>query len=119
MPAWQFILFTVIHAAGSKGLSSPDIATSSSLSTLTATEEGDCGKDNVPESHNTDGSDESDDETLVLIVFAKVEVSHRTFVAASINVAANVGFGAVGAGRVIVGRGRVGVGSGPDWDVLL
>jgi len=91
VPTWQLILLTVIHAAGSKGLSSPDII---SLSTLAATEEGDCGKDNVPETHNTDGSDESDDETLVLIGFTRVEVTLHIIVVASANV--GVGVGVVG-----------------------
>jgi len=97
---WQFILFAVIHAAGSKGLSSPNIATSSSLSTPTAaTEEGDCGKGNVPETHDTDGSDEPNDETLVLIAFARVEVTVHTVVGGGVSV--EVGVDVVG--RVIVG----------------
>lgn len=83
----QFILLTVIHAAGSKGLSSPNIATGSSLSTATAaTEEGDCGKGNVPETHNTDGSDEPDDETLILIAFARAEVTVHTVAIGGVSV---------------------------------
>jgi len=116
---WQFILLTVVHTAGSEGLSSLDIATSSSLSTLTATEEGEYRKDNVSETHDTDSSDESDDETLVLIVSAGVEITIDT-------TAAQVG-GGVGVSVRVVGRvfGRVvfrrvaGVGSGAGWNILL
>lgn len=101
MLVWQFILLTVIHAAGSKGLSGPNITTRSSLSTPTAaTEEGDCGKGNVPESHDTDGSDEPNDETLVLITFARVEVTVHTVVVGGVSVEVSVGDVI---GRVIVG----------------
>jgi len=88
--AWQFILLAVIHAARSKGLSSPNIATSSSLSTPTAAEEGDRGKDNVPETHNTDGSDEPNDETLVLIALVKVEVTVHTVAVGGVGVEVGV-----------------------------
>lgn len=106
--ALQFILLAVVHATGSKGLPSPDITTSGSPSTLAATEEGECGKDNIPETHNADGDDKSDDETFVLTVFAKVEVAIHTVVVAEVGVGI-VGGGIVGVGVVVVvGRGRVG-----------
>jgi len=89
---WQFILLTVVHAIGSEGLSSLDIATSSSLSTLTAAEEGERGKANQSETQDTGGGGESDDETFVLTASARVEATRC---------------------------GGVGVGSGPDWDILL
>jgi hypothetical protein len=107
--AWQFILLTIVHATRSKGLSSLDVATSSSLSTLTATEEGKCGKDDVSETHNTDGSDESDDETLVLTVFAKVEVTlHAVVVVAGSGAVVVVVAGSGIVVVVVVGRGIVG-----------
>jgi len=95
--AVQFILLAVVHATGSEGLSGLDVATSPRLCTLAATEEGECGDDDISESHNSDGSDEPDNETLVLAVFtfAEVEVTRHTRV-----------------GRSIVGR--IGV-----WDILL
>jgi len=125
--AWQFVLLTVVHATGSKGLPSLDVATSSPLSTLTATDEGEYGKDDVSETHNTDSSDKSDDQALVLIVFAKVE--------STIHIAGRgVGVGVIGVcvvirrgvvvvvsrgvvvvvsrGAVVVGRGAVVVGGG-------
>lgn len=97
---WGFILLSVIHAAWSKVLSGLDIATSRSLSIPAATEEGECGKNDVSETHHTNGSDESNDETLVLTVFARVEIAlYITFVDGGV-----VAEGAIG------WRGGVGVG---------
>ena len=94
--AWQFVLLAVIHATGSEGLSSLDIATSGSLSTLTPTEEGKCGEDDVSETHYTHGDDESDNEILVLATttttLAEVDVTLR-----------------------VVARSAI----GPAWDALL
>ena len=103
--AWQFILLTVIHSARSKGFPSPDITTSSALSTLATTEEGEDGEDDVSEAHDTDSGDKSDDEALVL-VSCQVEVAIHIAAVAD-------GVGSVGAGGcgVSVG-GRVGTG----WD---
>jgi len=120
----QFVLLTVVHATGSKGLSGLDIATRRTLSALATTEEGECGEDDVSEGHDTDSGDESDDETLVLSVAGQVEVAvHITAVvdgvggisAVIVVVAATVGGG--GQGRVRGGVGRVG--RGPRCDILL
>jgi hypothetical protein len=82
MFARQLVLLAVVHATRSKGLSGPDITTT--LSTLATTEEGEGGKDDVPETHDTDCNDESDDEALVLAV-PDVEVAvHTTAVVDSI-----------------------------------
>ena len=100
---WEFILLTVVHATWGKVLSSLDVSASRSLSTLTATKEGECGESEVSETHHTNGGDEPDDETLVLTIFARVEVAlHIAFVD-----------GGVVAGSAIGRRGRVVVGSGP------
>lgn len=102
---WGFILLTVVHATRGKVLSSLDIATSRSLPTPTATEEGDCSKNDVSEAHYANGSDESNDETFVVTGFFRVEIAlHVSFVD-----------GGVAAGSAV----GAGVGAGPAWDVLL
>jgi hypothetical protein len=106
--AWQFVLLTVVHATGSEGLPGLDVATSGSLSTLTATDEGERAKDEVTESHDTDGGDESDDKTLVRIVVARVEVTLHV----TVDVAGRVGVGGVGVVGVVVSGGGVGVAIG-------
>lgn len=109
----QLVLLTVVHATRSEGLSGPDITAGSTLSTLAATEEGESGKDDVPETHNTDGSDESNDEALVLAVPANVEVTVRIAESAG-GVSAGVSGGQGGVRR---GVGRIG--RGPRWGVRL
>jgi len=97
---WEFILLAVVHATWGKVLSGLDISASRSLYTLTATEEGECGENDVPETHYTNGGDEPDDETLVLTVFAQVESAlHIAFVD-----------GGVVTGSAIARGRRVGVG---------
>jgi hypothetical protein len=118
---WEFILLTVVHATWGKVLSSLDISASRSLSTLTATEEGECGENDVSETHYTDGSDEPDDETLVLTLFARVEVALHTTLHTTVVVAGGgavvvvAGSAVVAAGSAVVWRGRFGV----PADVLL
>jgi hypothetical protein len=129
--ARQFVLLTVVHATGSKGLSGPDITTSSTLSTLAATEEGEEAKDDVSKTQDTDSGDESNDEALVLVVIAKVEVApHITAVAEVVaEGVVSVGGGGLGSGRGLGSGGRrvvggvrrgVGfVGRGPRLGVFL
>ena len=137
----QFVLLAVVHATRSKGLTGPDITTSRTLSALASAEQGESGKNDVSESHDTDSSDETDDETLILVVSSRAEVTiHIITIADGIGGvgsgggSVSVGVGSVsicvgisGCGVVIAGRrghGRVrgsvgGVGRGPGRDEAL
>lgn len=129
MVARQFILLTVVHATGSEGLSGPDITTSSTLSTLAATEEGEETKDDVSETQDTDSGDESNDEALVLVILAKVEVALHITAVAEVVAEGVVSGGVGGVARVVVSGGRVRrggvrrsvgrVGRGPGRGVFL
>jgi len=108
MLAWQFILLAVVHATRGEALPCPNVTTSSTLSTLAATDEGEDGEDNVSESHRTDSGNKSNDEALVLIVTSQVDVA-RHIIAVTDGVSSiGLGEGAV----VGVGGAVVGIGSG-------
>jgi len=103
----RFVLLTVVHATGSKGLPSPDIVTRRSLPTSVAAEDDECSKGNEPETHGNDGNDETDDETVVLTTFTGVEVTLHTVVISGVDVA------------LVGGGGWIGTGSRLGWVSLL
>lgn len=102
----RFILLAVVHAAGSKGLSSPDIVTRPPPLTLATTEDDECSEGDVPETHDSDSNDEADGETVVLTVFDRVEVALHTAVTG-------------GGVAFVAGGGRIGAGSSLGWDCPL
>jgi hypothetical protein len=99
----RVILLTVVHAAGSKGLPSPDIVARAPPPTLAA-EDDECSEGKVPETHDSDSNDEADGETVVLTIFARVEVTLR-------NVVTGIVF--------VDGGGWIGAGGGLGCDFVL
>lgn len=94
-------LLAVVHAAGCKRLSSPDIVTRAYPLTLAATEDDECSEGNVPETHDGDSNDEADGETVVLTICVRLEVGFHIVVTDGV-----VAFDGRGWIRAGSGRGR-------------
>ena len=105
--ARRFILLAVVHAAGSKGLPSPDIVATESLPTPAAAEDDECSEGNEPETHDTSNG-EADNKTFVLTIFTRVEVTLHAVV-----------FGGFETAFIGGGGGWIGAGSRLGWVCLL